>query len=359
MGGRMTEHSRSCITYIDALAKGERLERKQLLALIGLADGEARSYLFKRAREVSRSYYGNEVYARGLVEVTNHCKNDCFYCGIRKGNAKVHRYQLTFDEIMNAITHGYELGFHSFVLQGGETDGDDELYTKVVAAIREGFPDCAITLSLGEKSDEFYEEAHRLGADRYLLRHETANPNHYAKLHPKVMTLDKRVACIRALKRIGYAAGTGFMVGSPFQTDEDLCDDLLLIAELEPAMIGIGPFLPQHDTPFGNRPSGTLEKSLVMIALLRLMNPKALIPASTALGSVDPEGRERGVLAGANVVMPNLSPYEVRGDYALYDNKVTTGAEAAESLHLLREKMNAIGYTLVTGRGDPAERAKR
>lgn len=290
---------------------------------------------------------------RGLIEFTNYCRNDCYYCGIRKSNCNAERYRLTKEQILECCDVGYELGFRTFVLQGGE-DGyyTDKILADIVSSIKAKYPDCAITLSLGEKSYESYKLLYEAGADRYLLRHETANAQHYSKLHPPVMSLKNRKQCLYNLKEIGYQVGCGFMVGSPFQTTECLVDDLMFIKELQPHMVGIGPFIPHKDTPFAGKPAGTLELTLFLLGIIRLMLPYVLLPATTALGTIHPKGRELGILAGANVVMPNLSPKEVRSKYLLYDNKICTGDEAAECRMCLTHRIESIGYKLVVSRGD-------
>ena len=338
---------------IDKLRKEQFLSREEWIELIENRNSELAEYLFEQAREVREIHYGKDVYIRGLIEFTNYCKNDCLYCGIRKSNKNADRYRLTKEDVLSCCKKGYELGFRTFVLQGGE-DGhfSDEKVVDLVKSIKEQYPDCAITLSIGEKSLESYQKYYDAGADRYLLRHETYDHNHYAKLHPDILSAKNRQQCLWDLKKVGYQVGTGFMVGSPFQTAEHLADDMMFIKELNPQMVGIGPFVPHHDTPFGNEAGGTLELTLFMLGLLRLMLPKVLLPATTALGTIDPNGRELGILAGANVVMPNLSPENVREKYLLYDNKICTGDEAAESLANLNKRMKNIGYQIVVSRGD-------
>lgn len=338
---------------IQKLRKTQMLSREEWITLIKNRTPELAEYLFKEAREVREEHYGKDIYIRGLIEFTNYCKNDCLYCGIRRSNKNAERYRLTKEQILECCDHGYELGFRTFVLQGGE-DGyfTDERMVEIVSEIKKKHSDCAITLSVGEKSFDSYQKFYDAGTDRYLLRHETYNCEHYAKLHPAELKAAVRQQCLRDLKTIGYQVGTGFMVGSPYQTAEHLAEDMLFIKELNPQMIGIGPFVPHHDTPFANEQGGTLELTLFMLGLLRLMIPKALIPSTTALGTIDPNGRELGILAGANVVMPNLSPTNVRKKYLLYDNKICTGDEAAESLENLKIRMKNIGYEIVTSRGD-------
>lgn len=339
---------------IDKLNVETTLNKEELLELLSYyKDKKISQYLFDKAVSKRIKYYDKKVFTRGLIEFTNICKNDCLYCGIRKSNDKADRYRLTEEEILDCCKAGYELGFRTFVLQGGE-DGSysDEALVPLVQKIRKNHKDCAITLSVGERSYESYEKLYKAGANRYLLRHETANSEHYAKLHPENLTLENRIECLKNLKKIGYQVGTGFMVGSPYQKMENLVEDLLFIKDFQPAMIGIGPFIPHKDTPFKDEPQGELELTLFLLGLLRLMNEKALIPATTALGTIDPMGREKGILAGANVVMPNLSPTMVREKYSLYDNKICTGDEAAECRNCLSLRMKGIGYELVIDRGD-------
>ena len=311
--------------------------------------------LFAEADRLRRQYYGTAVYLRGLIEISNICKNDCLYCGIRRSNSCVDRYRLSREDIMSCCENGYELGFRTFVLQGGEDPYyTDEVICGIVSEIKEKYPDCAVTLSLGEKERESFAAYKAAGADRYLLRHETANEEHYAKLHPEGMSLKHRKDCLFTLKELGYQVGSGFMVGSPYQTTENLVEDLRFLQELKPDMIGIGPFIPHKDTPFKDFPGGTLELTLRMVAILRLMFPYALIPATTALGTIHPQGRELGLKAGANVVMPNLSPVSVRKKYELYDNKICTGEEAAECRGCLERRVQSAGYEIVSARGDVA-----
>ena len=338
---------------IDKLKTQSSLTRDEWTALIVGRTPELAGYLFELARKERHLHYGHDVYVRGLIEFTNYCRNDCLYCGIRKSNPHVSRYRLSEEHILDCCRIGYDLGFRTFVLQGGE----DGYYTRermvhVIESIRSRHPDCAITLSIGEKSREDYQAFYEAGANRYLLRHETFNANHYSRLHPPSLSAAARQKCLWDLKDIGYQTGTGFMVGSPYQTPQDLAEDMLFIRELNPQMVGIGPFIPHHDTPFSNEAAGTLELTLFMLGLIRLMLPKVLLPSTTALGTIDPKGRELGILAGANVVMPNLSPTGVRKDYALYDNKICTGDEAAECRRCLERRMESIGYRVVTARGD-------
>ena len=336
---------------IDTLVRGQDLPDGLLRRL--LEDGEADEALFERADAVRRENYGDAVYLRGLIEFTNYCRNDCYYCGIRHGNRNLTRYRLSGEEILACCEEGYRLGFRTFVLQGGE----DPFYTDgvicgIVSAIRRQFPACAITLSIGEKSKESYRAYFEAGANRYLLRHETANAAHYRRLHPAQMSLQRRKQCLFDLKEIGYQVGSGFMVGSPGQTTDHLIEDLRFLQQLQPDMIGIGPYLTHADTPFSAYPDGSLALTLRLIAVLRLMFPGALIPATTALGTAHPNGREMGLRAGANVVMPNLSPVAVRKQYALYDHKICTGEEAAQCRGCLERRVQSAGYRIVTDVGD-------
>lgn len=341
---------------IDKLEKEHILPKSELTEIILGHTPETDEYLFAKARAVREKTYGKDVYMRGLIEFTNYCKNDCLYCGIRRSAKNAERYRLTEEQILDCCETGYGLGFRTFVLQGGE-DGfyTDDKIVGIVARIKEKFSDCAVTLSIGEKSRESYEKFRKAGADRYLLRHETANSGHYGKLHPKELSLENRMRCLADLKEIGFQTGCGFMVGSPYQTAENLAEDLLYIHRLQPHMVGIGPFIPHHDTPFAEEKQGSLETTLLMLGLTRLIVPNVLLPATTALGTIHPKGREMGILAGANVVMPNLSPQDVRKKYLLYDNKICTGDEAAECIACLGRRMESIGYKLVSARGDHIE----
>lgn len=343
-------------SLIDELNRNGELPRAGYLELIGLKDDilpADREYLYCLARAKAAAVYGNAIYLRGLIEFTNYCRNNCLYCGLRRGNKEVRRYRLSENEILDCCDLGYQLNFRTFVLQGGEdpayTDAD---ICRLVSKIKERHPDCAVTLSIGEKEHASYQAYFDAGADRYLLRHETANAEHYGKMHPPELSLQHRLKCLYDLKEIGFQIGAGFMVGSPYQTPEALADDFIFLRELKPHMIGIGPFIPHHMTPFKDFPAGTLADTLLYLSILRLMFPKVLLPATTALGTIDPLGREKGVLAGANVVMPNLSPTGVRRDYLLYDGKICTGDEAAECRICMERRMEKIGYKVVTGRGD-------
>lgn len=338
---------------IDKLEKDRILTKEEFVYIIDNHNKESDAYLFEKSRKARESVYGKDVYIRGLIEFTNICKNNCYYCGIRAGVTQASRYRLTKEDIIDSCDVGYELGFRTFVLQGGEDLGySDNDICEIVSAIRERYEDVAITLSIGEKERKSYEAYYNAGATRYLLRHETANKEHYQKLHPSDMSFDNRMRCLRDLKDIGYQVGCGFMVGSPYQTSSNLAEDLLFISDFKPHMVGIGPFIPHHDTPFAEKKAGTLELTLLLLGMIRLINPNVLLPATTALGTINEKGRELGILAGSNVVMPNLSPQEVRKKYLLYDNKICTGDEAAESVNSLSKRMESIGYKIVVDRGD-------
>lgn len=340
-----------CIDLVDALAVHRDLTDTEFASL--LENEDANSTLAARADAVRRSVYGDAVYIRGLIEFTNYCRNNCYYCGIRCGNKNAQRYRLSKEEILSCCEEGYGLGFRTFVLQGGEDARyTDDMICDIVAAIHTQFPDCAITLSIGEKSRESYQAYFDAGATRYLLRHETADDAHYRRLHPNSMNLAYRKQCLFRLKEIGYQVGSGFMVGSPHQTTENLVADLRFLQTLQPDMIGIGPYLSHADTPFAHCENGSMTLTLRLISVLRLMFPNALIPSTTALGTIHPDGRELGLKAGANVIMPNLSPMRVRKLYELYNNKICTGDESAQWLGHLKRRVEKAGYRIVTDRGD-------
>ncbi len=338
---------------IDRLARDHDLSDNQFAALLTAEDPAFMSYLAQMALETRKMVYGRDVYIRGLIEFSNYCKNDCLYCGIRRSNICARRYRLMPEDILECCHHGYALGFRTFVLQGGEDPWfNRDRITALVHAIKQAHPDCAVTLSLGEHDRESYQDWFNAGADRYLLRHETADEGLYRRLHPSDMSLSNRMRCLQDLKEIGYQVGCGFMVGAPGQTTDMLIKDLRYLQALQPHMVGIGPFIPHRDTPFRNEPAGTADMTLRLLAVIRLMLPQVLLPATTALGTISGDGRERGMAYGANVVMPNLSPLSVREKYSLYDNKIATGQEAAESVQLLRDSMKAADFSVVTSRGD-------
>ncbi len=343
-------------TLIEKLRDTHTLSAEEFAALLTCADDDLLEFLREQAVAVRQQHYGDTVFVRGLIEFTNYCKNDCYYCGIRCSNRKAERYRLDEQQILDCCDAGYALGYRTFVLQGGE----DPAYTparieRLVSDIKTAHPDCAVTLSVGEQDTDTYRRWREAGADRYLLRHETADAEHYSKLHPARLTLGNRKRCLWDLKALGYQVGCGFMVGSPFQTVETLVKDLQFISELQPDMVGIGPFIPHKDTPFGNQAAGSVELTLRLLSIIRLMLPQVLLPATTALGTVQEDGREKGILAGANVCMPNLSPADVRKKYTLYDNKRAFGSEAAEEIETLKKRMDAIGYRVVVDRGDRKE----
>ncbi len=347
---------KNALSLIEKLNQEKKLEMEEWIFLIENRREKTAETLFALPRDIQKQHFGNKIYTRGLIEYTNYCKNNCYYCGIRRDNKSVERYRLTVEEILDCCRRGYALGFRTFVLQGGEDGYDtDERVEEIIRSVKQRYPDCAITLSLGERSYKSYLRLYQAGADRYLLRHETAQKEHYEILHPPELSEANRKQCLYNLKKIGYQTGTGFMVGSPGQTPQSLAEDLIFIQELNPHMVGIGPFVPHHETPFAKEKGGTVELTLYMLGLLRVMLPNVLLPATTALGTIDPRGREKGILAGANVVMPNLSPLGVRKKYELYDNKICTGEEAAECRQCLASRMKEIGYELVVDRGDYKE----
>ena len=333
-----TEHSLSLDEY-KKLIEGYNAENATLLAELAVSE--------------RKKHYLNKVYIRGLIEISNICKNNCLYCGIRRDNRDCERYRLTKEEILSCCREGYELGFRTFVMQGGE-DGyfTDDVLCDIISSVKKEHPDCAITLSLGERSYDSYKKLYDAGADRYLLRHETADAEHYARLHPENMSFDARMKALADLKAIGFQVGCGFMVSSPYQTSDTLAKDLKFIEEFKPHMCGIGPFIPHKATPFANESAGGVDFTCYLLSIIRLISPKILLPATTALGSIEENGREKGILAGANVVMPNLSPYENRKKYELYNNKLFGNAESAQAISDLKNRMNAIGYEVVVDRGD-------
>lgn len=338
---------------IEKLEVSHSLSLEEYELLISARDEETTDLLKEKAVKARKEIYSDEVFIRGLIEFSNICKNDCFYCGLRCSNKNVHRYRLSEEEIVECASMGYSLGFRTFVLQSGEDAYfTDERLSSIIEGIKSRHPDCAITLSLGERSEESYRHLFNSGADRYLLRHETADLEHYKSLHPQTMSFENRMQSLSTLRKIGFAVGAGFMVGSPFQTNKTLSKDLKFIEEFQPEMCGIGPFIPHKDTPFAPYPSGSAELTCYLLSIIRLIKPNILLPATTALGTVLPNGRELGILSGANVVMPNLSPVSVRKDYSLYNGKICTGEEAAECVGCLANRVKKIGYRTVVSRGD-------
>ncbi|MCH5164516.1 MAG: [FeFe] hydrogenase H-cluster radical SAM maturase HydE [Clostridiales bacterium] len=341
------------LLLIDKLEETGELSLEEYEFIIQNRTAEIAEILAKKAVELRQKYYGDDVFTRGLIEISNFCKNDCLYCGIRRSNKAADRYRLTEADILECCDEGYELGFRTFVLQGGE-DGyfTDDVLCSIISKIKVKYPDCAVTISMGERSYESYKRLYDAGADRYLLRHETADKEHYQKLHPSEMSFDNRIKCLYNLREIGYQVGCGFMVGSPYQTAKTLAKDLKFIETFKPDMCGIGPFVPHHDTPFRDEKAGTVELTCFLLSLIRIIHPRVLLPSTTALGTIDPRGREKGVLSGANVVMPNLSPVSVRKKYELYDNKICTGEESAQCKNCLSMRMNSVGCKIVVSRGD-------
>ena len=341
------------LSLVEKLYETHDLTDEELINLIKSEDSEVSEFLREKADETRQKYYGKKVFLRGLIEISSFCKNNCLYCGIRRDNKNAERYRLSREDILSCCENGYELGFRTFVMQGGEDAYyNDEFMCGIIREIKNKYPDCAVTLSLGERSNQSYKRMKEAGADRYLLRHETADVELYKKLHPNNMSLENRKKCLFNLKKLGYQVGAGFMVGAPFQTVENLVSDLRFMQHLQPQMIGIGPFIPHHDTPFKDEKQGTLELTLRLLGIIRLMFPKILLPATTALGTISPTGREMGLKTGCNVIMPNLSPVKFRKKYELYDNKICMGEEAAECKGCLQRRVQSAGYEIVSEKGD-------
>ncbi len=341
------------ISIIDKLCEQKTLTLEEYEYLIVNRHAESTQLLADRARAVRENVYGRDVFIRGLIEISNYCRNDCFYCGIRRSNKTCERYRLNQEEIITCCEEGYALGFRTFVMQGGEDAFyADEFLCDLIKQIKIKYPDCAVTLSLGERGKESFKRLYEAGADRYLLRHETADGEHYASLHPAELTLDSRLQALKDLKETGFQTGCGFMVGSPKQTPKTLAKDLKWIETFQPEMCGIGPFIPHHATPYAMETAGSVELTCFLLSVIRLIKPNILLPATTALATLDEKGTEKGILAGANVVMPNLSPVGAKQKYELYNNKAYGGTEAAENIRELKKRMEAIGYRVVTDRGD-------
>ena len=348
----MTEKAKK---LIDFLSENHYLSEDDYLYLIKNRNEETAEYLRQKADKVRREIYGNKIFVRGLIEISNVCKNDCYYCGIRSSNKNCDRYKLSESDILSCCENGYNSGFRTFVLQGGEGVFSVDFICDIVKKTKEKHPDCAVTLSLGEYEKSDYEKMKNAGADRYLLRHETICKNHYEKLHPQNMSYENRIRCLKDLKDLKFQVGCGFLVGSPYQSEETIAKEFKFIEEFSPEMCGIGPFIPQKDTPFKNEKSGTAEETAYYLSIIRLIKPNILLPATTALGTIKQGGRELGILSGANVLMPNLSPENTRKKYALYDNKLATGVESAEQIENLKKQMQNIGYEIITDRGDIKE----
>ena len=344
---------------LERLALRGEASHAELVQVISRADEGMLAYAMGLAREIADDTFGRKVYLRGLVEISNRCSGGCYYCGLRAENRIVNRYSLSEEEIVAACTRGYELGLRSLVLQGGEIKSDGKDIADVVRRIKTEMPDVAVTLSLGEQSEDVYDLWRRAGTDRYLLRHESATKEHYERLHPERMSFETRMRCLYTLRSMGYQIGAGFMVGSPFQREEELAREVEFLLELRPEMVGIGPFIPQSATPFAEKRRGGVEQTLLMVSLARLALSKALIPSTTALASSDSEGTARGIMAGANVVMPNITPLRYRPDYAIYDGKKSFGTESAEGLTELCGVLQRVGYQAAMERGDHPDFEKR
>ena len=338
---------------VDTLRTCHDLAPDQYMALFTMRDPQDVEYLFGQAREVAQRQFGKGIYLRALIELSNVCRNDCLYCGIRRSNSRVTRYTLSHDQVLACCEQGYRVGFRTFVLQGGEWGEErSQWIADLIRDIRQGWPDCAITLSLGEHPRETYALWRQAGADRYLLRHETHNERLYSLLHPQELTIKHRLQCLNWLKELGYQVGAGIMVGAPYQSLKSIVEDIQYLVSFKPHMIGMGPFIPQHDTPFARFPAGSVDMTARLYAILRLALPQALIPSTTAMATLAPDGRIRGILAGANVVMPNLSPKDNRRHYALYDHKASLGAESVEGIKKLADELATIGYHIDWSRGD-------
>ncbi len=347
-------------SLLEKLSREHKLCESEYKALLDGFGKEAAEYAASLAIKARETFYGKDVFVRGLIEISSICKNDCLYCGLRKSNHECERYRLTPDEIFKCTVYGYELGFRTFVLQGGEDAYfTDDVVCKLIKRIKEAHPDVAVTLSLGERSYDSYKRLYDAGADRYLLRHESADSEHYSLLHPESLTFENRKKCLYDLKSIGYQVGCGFMVGSPYQTSKHLAKDLKFIEEFSPDMCGIGPFLPHDKTPFANFGAGDAWFTCYLLSIIRLIKPNILLPATTALGTAVNDGRERGILAGANVIMPNLSPVSVRRKYMLYNGKISSGEESADGIEGLKKHIHLIGYEIVTDRGDIKKSEKK
>ena len=338
------------------LEKTGDLSDDGLLSLILCEDPEIQKHLAERSVNVREKYYGKDVFLRGLIEFTNYCRNDCYYCGIRRSNRSAERYRLSEDDILSCCDRGYDLGFRTFVLQGGEDPYyTDDMIVSIVSGIKKRHPDCAVTLSIGEREKESYRRFREAGTDRYLLRHETADREHYKSLHPEEMSFDHRMQCLKDLRETGFQVGCGMMIGSPGQEAGHILKDIRFIQEFKPEMVGMGPFIPHNETRYAGHKAGTADMTLRLLSIVRLILPGVLLPATTALGTIDPMGREKGIMAGANVLMPNLSPVDVRKKYLLYDNKICTGEEAAECIKCLKQRVESTGYKIIVSRGDPVD----
>ncbi len=346
-----------CRKYIDKLNAEKHLEHAEWVTLLSSWNEADRNYAAGLARSIVQSVYGKKIFIRGIVEFSNFCGNDCFYCGIRKSNCKVERYNLSNEVILKCCEDGFNNNIRTFVLQSGEAVALDlERLCNLIAEIKKCWPDCAVTLSLGELSFDEYKALRTAGADRYLLRHETANEDHYRKMHPPYMSLSNRLNCLQQLKNLDYQVGCGIMSGAPFQSAETLADDMIFMEKFQPQMVGIGPFIPHSDTPFGRYPAGTLGETLMLLSLCRIMLPQVLLPATTALGTLQEDGRIQGILAGANVFMPNLTPDAVQNNYNLYNNKIHTDSSVEKMLLQLKEQLTSIGYSIAVTRGDYGEK---
>ena len=349
------EKINSLIQYRDRYGTESKISdmRKLLSEILSDYSADDFEYIMQTARNITDAIYGKKIYIRGLIEFTNYCKNDCFYCGIRSSNFGIERYRLSMEEVLKCCERGYKLGLRSFVIQGGEDMSyKDDFYIEVIQKLKQYYPDSAVALSIGERSYDSYKSYKDAGADRYLLRHETASREHYGKLHPPKMSYDNRMECLRMLKSLGYQTGCGIMVGSPFQTRDNLVEDIIFMHSFKPEMIGIGPFIPCASTPFEQYSKGSVDDTLMVIALMRILCPNVLMPSTTALGSADKQGRIRGLMAGCNVVMVNISPALQRVKYNLYNNKAVTAFDAIEDVAHIKQEISEAGFEFCNQRGD-------
>jgi biotin synthase len=307
--------------------------------------------LFAMADDIRKRYFKDEVHIRGIIEFSNYCMKNCFYCGLRRDNKTIERYRISEDEIIDTALKAGELGYKTILLQSGEDGGYTiEGLCAIIKRIRSNL-DCAITLSLGEKSFDEYRSLRDAGADRYLLRFETSDRGLFNKLKPD-SSYENRLDCIKNLKKLGFQVGSGFMVGLPGQTYEILADDILLLRELDLDMIGIGPFLSHHNTPLGNSASGTLDLTLRALAIIRILMPDVHIPATTAMGTVEKGGREKALQCGANVIMPNVTPIKYRKYYEIYPNKICIDDAPSDCRACIEGMLKSLGRAAATNKGD-------
>jgi len=334
----------------------DRLCEEDIIRLLSPKDDAEEALLFKMAREVKRSHVGGAVFLRGLIEISNICQKDCYYCGIRKGNLLLRRYKMNKEEVLSAARKAYEWGYGSLTLQSGEVRGEKHIafIEEIIREIKNMTSgSLGITLSLGEQKNEAYQRWFMAGAHRYLLRIETSNKGLYRALHPEDHSFDHRIECLHALKKIGYQLGTGVMIGLPGQTIENLAHDIIFFMDVDADMIGMGPYVPHMDTPLGRGiadiqkvTSANLIMALKMIAATRIVLKDVNIASATALQAIDENGRERGVMAGANVIMPNMTDAAYRRYYQLYENKPCMDEDSEACRGCLESRIESIGETI-------------